>query len=273
MKRYTNKNTFHMKSERAPAPVITYRSRWKKGTLTIEAAFAFPLFLFACLCLIWTLEIQSIRISIISAAQNAAKNAAQDTAVIPVLNTVKLKSDIISLIGEERISRSIIENGTSGLSCWRSYMSSSTGQMNITVGYRVRLPLPIFGSPSAELQEKFVMHGWNGSEKSQEKNKNSDIVYMTDNGAVYHKDFHCSYLHLSIRFVSSDELKVMRNIGGGKYYPCEKCVIGEAMAGVYVTESGGRYHNSLNCSGLKRTIHAVKKSDIFAIGGCSRCSG
>ena len=44
----------------------------------------------------------------IDAAQNAAKSAAEDTAVIPVLNTIKLKSDIVDIIGEERIDRSII---------------------------------------------------------------------------------------------------------------------------------------------------------------------
>lgn len=32
----------------------------------------------------------------------------KDTAVIPVLNTIKLKSDIIRLLGKERIERSII---------------------------------------------------------------------------------------------------------------------------------------------------------------------
>ena len=46
------------------------------------------------------IEIQSIKIGVKQAAYSAAKSAAEDTAVIPVLNTIKLKSDIIRLLGK-----------------------------------------------------------------------------------------------------------------------------------------------------------------------------
>ena len=109
----TNKNKYLAKSERASVPKITKK---QKGSITIEAAFAIPLFLFAALCLIWMIEIQSIKIGVKQAAYSAAKSAAEDTAVIPVLNTIKLKSDIIRLLGKERIERSIIVDGSEGIS-------------------------------------------------------------------------------------------------------------------------------------------------------------
>ena len=114
----TNKNKILVRSERASAPKITGK---QEGSITIEAAFAVPLFLFAVLCLIWIIEIQSIKIGIKNAAYSAAKSAAEDTAVIPALNTVKLKSDMIRSLGKEKIDQSILADGSDGISCWSSY--------------------------------------------------------------------------------------------------------------------------------------------------------
>ncbi len=269
-----NKETSLMKSERASAPGIIDggRKSTRSGSVTIEASVAIPFFLFAAVCLIWLIEMQSIRISILTAAQHAAKSASEQTAFMPVLNTVKLKSDIVSLIGEERIGRSIIEGGASGISCWKSWMSPETGEMEITVDYKIQLPLGIFGNPSADQRETFRLHGWNGYKGGNDDGTDSEIVYITDHEAVFHEDIHCSYLELSIRFVSSTQLADMRNEGGGKYHACEKCVFGTAMAGVYITGTGTKYHNSLNCSGLKRTIYAVERSEVKGLRGCSRCT-
>ena len=129
----SNKNTPNPTIERASAPET-------RASVTIEAAVGIPLFLLAAVCLIWLIEIQSIELSILNAAQGAAKKASVQTAVVPVLNSIKFRSDLIKLIGEERIERSIIDGGCSGISCVRSYISAYTGEMNITVDYRIRIP-------------------------------------------------------------------------------------------------------------------------------------
>lgn len=261
----SNKNTPNPTIERASAPET-------RASVTIEAAVGIPLFLFAALCLIWLIEIQSIELSILNAAQGAAKKASVQTAAVPVLNSVKFKSDLVKLIGEERIERSIIEGGSSGISCIRSYVSPYTGEMNIRVDYRIRIPLSIFGSPSVRKKEEFRISAWTGYEDRGIDGEEGEIVYITESGSVYHEDYQCSYLQLSIGFVPYTELSGLRNGDGGKYYKCEKCVLGEAMTGVYITGYGNRYHNSLNCSSLKRTIRAVKKSEAAGRRGCSKCT-
>lgn len=261
----SNINIWNQQKKRASVP-------GPRANVTIEAAFAIPFFLFGILCLIYLMEIQAIRGSIHTAALNAAKSAAEEAAETPVLNTAYIESDIINLIGPERLERSIVEGGMTGIRCTKSYLSPLTGEIQISLEYRMRLPFSSFGNPSVKYTEEIKVKGWTGYEKGAADTEEDTIVYITDTGTVYHEDYQCSYLQLSIKLVSYDSLSELRNKSGGKYHRCEKCVHGEPPAGVYITEDGNKYHSSVNCSGLKRTVRAVKKSEVGGRTGCSRCT-
>lgn len=63
-----------------------------------------------------------------------------------------------------------------------------------------------------------------------------------------------------------------RNDNGEKYSPCETCSRHQNPSGtVYITGSGNRYHNDASCSGLKRTVRLVKKSQLGNMHVCSKC--
>lgn len=242
-----------------------------KASVTVEAALALPIFFLAVICLIYLLEITAIQTSIKAGTHSAAKTAAKEMYVMPILNSVKLQSDIVQAIGSDRLERSIVEGGSSGIHCLESYASPDTGEMHIVVRYRVKLPIPQFAVPAVPYKEKFVMKAWTGYQKEELGDDENETVYITDTGTVYHRDYQCTYLQLSIHLVPVSSLSSLRNDSGGKYYACARCTSGNLAGAVYITDTGDNYHTDIGCSGLKRTIYAVPLSEVGGKGACSRC--
>ena len=57
-------------------------------------------------------------------------------------------------------------------------------------------------------------------------------------------------------------------IGGGSIYR----EFWDKGSQLYLTEYGNRYHNSLICSRLKRTVYAIHVSKAVVKGACTKCS-
>ncbi len=247
-------------------------SKISSGSVTVEAAMTIPLFLFAILCMVYLLEIQSIQFSIAAATQHAGKLAAEQIPVVSVLNPIKLKTDIVNIVGAERLDRSIVEGGSGGIQCFTSYYDSGDEVVHIRVSYRVRLPFPEYMHIGQKICQEVEIKAWTGYQHMGLDEEDDSIVYIADTGSVYHSDYQCSALHVQIRFIPQAELSHYRNESGGKYYACERCVHGSTMSGVYIADYGLKYHNSLSCSGLKRSIRTVKKSQVKGRRPCSKCA-
>ena len=98
-----------------------------------------------------------------------------------------------------------------------------------------------------------------------------EYVYITESGSVYHRSKDCSHLRVSISICSSEDVASRRNASGEKYKPCEKCAGGKSTGLLFITDQGNRYHNSPACSGLKRTIKTVPLSEVEGWPACSIC--
>lgn len=254
----------------SPERVSSSACKNKKGSITVEAALAVPIFFLAVVSLLYLLEIMAVQSAVRAGLQSAGKQAMEEAYMATVLIPSKVEGDMISAIGQDRLERSIIVGGSSGLSCAKSYMSPTTGIGEIKVSYKVRLPIPVFAVPPVVYEESVRIKAWTGYEKSGFGNEKEEIVYVTETGIVYHKDYHCTHLELSVRMVQRSEVAGLRNESGGKYHACEHCAKG-GSGGVYITDTGNRYHSSLSCSGLKRTVYAVPVSETAGKGACSRC--
>lgn len=264
-------NQTHLKTKRASS-CASRRNARSKGSITVEAAFAIPFFFLAVLCIVYMLEVMAIRTSIRSGIQCVAKSVAEKAYTKSIVSVDTLENDIVQIIGKGRLDQSVVVGGSNGLHCEASKLSAITGIFNIKVTYEVRLPVPQISDLTVPMEESMRVKGWNGYVKAGFANDTEEIVYVTENGMVYHKDYNCTYLDLSVRMVDSEELDTIRNESMGIYHACEKCVHGGAKSSVYVTDYGDRYHNSLTCSGLKRTIYAIPLEEAIGKGACSKCA-
>ena len=241
-----------------------------RGSVTVEASMAVPLFFFAVISLVYLMEMMAIGTSVRSGLQYAGKMAVYEHYPAAVVIPSKLETDIVNAIGAGRLDRSIVMGGSSGIDCGKSYVSLRTGIGELCAEYKVHIPVPFFRIRGIPCKETLKIKTWTGYEKEGFSLNNERIVYLTETGLVYHKDYHCTHLDLSIRMEQIENVKNLRNINGGKYYPCAFCNAGSSDK-VYLTGSGNRYHGTISCSGLKRTIYAVPISEVVGKGACSRC--
>lgn len=133
----------------------------------------------------------------------------------------------------------------------------------------------VFGLPAQLLMSRARAHPWTGYKQGSgsggsDGSMGDPIVYVAENGTVYHLSRSCTHLDLNIRPIDSSQIGDVRNAGGGKYKPCELC--GGGSGTVYITNEGDRYHSSLTCSGLKRTIYEMRLSEVGNRRLCSRCA-
>ena len=241
-----------------------------KGSVTIEAAMAVPLFLFAVLCLLYLLEFHAISTTIYLNGMEVAKDAADDYLTVPFLPTYKLHRQLVNQIGSERLEASIIAGGANGLKITAVERDRENDELLILLTYHVEIPVPQFISQTIERNEEFHVKIWSG-DKRENTGVWGEVVYVAATGQVYHKRYSCSHLQLSIQFALLDGVGELRNQDGGRYYPCERCRMTAPALGVYITTTGNRYHSSLTCSGLKRSIRSVYRHEVPWLASCSRC--
>ena len=122
------------------------------------------------------------------------------------------------------------------------------------------------------MMNRYYTKMWTGYKS--EKIIDEDVyVFITESGSVYHLTENCTYLKLSISKVNAADLDTKRNESGKTYSQCEMCCDKSTLQEVYyITDYGERYHEVITCSGLKRKVYCVEKTEVDNWSVCSRCS-
>lgn len=257
----------------------------KRGSLTLETALVLPLFLFAILAMLQFAVIQHATSALLAGAQETVREMAvyayiQNMGVtagdgVPAKllrgglsaawasGQIQEKSGVGSELGNVSLLQSDFGNGT---------ILDLVGTFQPAHTYTV---LPV---KKAKGIFRARVRAWTGRTETitgqdrdqREQEKEEQTVYVAETGKVYHTDPECTHIRLSIRTVPESQLKGLRNASGGKYHRCEKCR-GSGNGTVYISPYGDKYHTSLSCSGLKRTISSVPLSEAEHLKACSKC--
>lgn len=188
-----------------------------------------------------------------------------------IISSVFVKAQLVQLLGEDYLNDSPLKSGTDSLMLWESEVFGTEDTIDLVVTYSVAPWIKTVDFLPFRMVNRYYGHIWNGYEVSGQAQV-KEVVYVAENGQVYHLDQNCTHLRLSIKKIGAGELHAARNNYGKRYSACEKCVKGGNFKIIYITDEGDKYHYNRDCPGLKRTVSPMLKSEAEKrYRPCGRC--
>ena len=190
---------------------------------------------------------------------------------------------LVNRVGREAVNASLIQNGAGGLSLSGSTLHKRN--LDLVLSYRW---IPLFGDlfgVSTPIVQRSCRRLWIGTpvakekeekeEEQEEEEEEEALVFVTENGIAYHRNQECRVFQIHPISTSLSAIGSLRNENGGKYYPCERCVLGKPVSEtVCYTDFGVRYHNVFDCPGLKRVLIRLALSEAKEkYKPCGFCGG
>ncbi|MGN0505015.1 MAG: hypothetical protein ACI4FZ_00525 [Lachnospiraceae bacterium] len=247
------------------------KSRLRSASLTAEAALVFPIFFFF-FYLLWQYflllllqlsvcrDVTAIALEYGGLGYVERKVAAESAEH---LSWVYLPIVRLSMEEKERTENRRVTCTVRG-----------EGEVCVEVRYDFLCEAPLLPTVRIPVKQSFCFYPYLGSYDSDrfaEEEEKKEVVYVTENGSVYHESAACTYLNFAIRSVAASEIEQERNDSGRKYTECERCRDEAHTAVVYVTKNGLRYHWKLKCSAISRNVIEKERSEVAGMRACSRC--
>ncbi len=251
-----------------------------KASFTVEAAFVMPIIVIVMAMFLYCFQVFRVEFAVQNALDQAVRAEAVEQTVAQSAGNDRLTGIANFALGigasakakqimtSNGMSFSFVNGDISGVYITSSKMEDD--YIKLVARYKIKMPFSVIGKKTFNIRQQAVARKWTGRSIDYENAENSEWVYVTKNGTVYHRSRECSYLNPSIKRASVTNIDSYRNSSHGKYYPCELCGRG-ARGSVYITTFGTRYHTDRNCSGLKRTIYHVRLDSLGGMPPCSKC--
>ena len=236
-----------------------------RGSLSVEAACAFPLFLMVLCALLSFFSVIRTELLLGTAMSDTVRELAGSED--PDFSR-KAAAKVLQAFQENGGTEERLGMGMTGLEICAD-ADASGGEARISARYRVAVPF--FSRFSLRMPLEISVSGrlWCG--KSFAEAADTQLVYVTQYGSVYHTSLSCRYLSPSVTSAGFAEIPGLRNKNGSIYYPCEICGAGPHAEQVYITGYGTRWHSDRNCAGIRRGIRRMTRAEAKDLPLCSYC--
>lgn len=267
-----------------------------RGSAVVEASMVLPLFIMAMLfifslgCCFKTKAViyEGLHETAVYLAEYSyLYDMAQQGADIDMpelvgdgISTATAKCKLMEYIDDTELVDRFVSGSMSGIAVTQADRDEDN-YIYVKICYKLKVDIPLFGTYKMLCTEKIRQRAYLGC-ISDEDSESGDgkYVYVAENAQVYHTSRECYHISLSVR-KGSVEQAVSKSEGkdqaaqkdGNKRTDCELCSRYKKNGSLYVTDDGSRYHYTLDCAGIKRTIYRVKKSDCSGLRPCSECAG
>lgn len=266
----------------------TGQDKTVRASMTVEAAMVVPLFLFAVMNLFSAVNDIAVHMRLETAMHRVGLELARTgyayhkvAAGCEVLESeiadvgfslFYVRERVADHAGREFLDRVGISGDSEGISFLQSKITDPE-YLDLSAVYTMGalfLPESFSDFQMVNRARLKVWTGYDNTVNSMAEDE-GEVVYITEQGEVYHLLRSCSHLQLTISQVSYADLSGYRNENGAAYHACERCAEGEISETVYITQEGDCYHTTLSCGSLRRTVLAVYLSEVGDRRACSRC--
>lgn len=271
------------------------RKRPKLGaSLTLEAALALSLFIFAAVCMILPMKVLNTERKV----QAALESVGEDFSRYAYIKKAAEESKYLSAAGTGDVAKGVCDYLVSGVA--QGYALAQIGKhvdtsalrqmtmertriledeemIDLVLDYEIRFPFPVLGLPALSRTARCSRRAWTGLpgkdyDGEGKRGDEDEIVYVGQNSTRYHRSRSCHYLANKLERVALADLEGKRNQSGSRYASCAVCG-SQAGAYVYIMPSGRSYHGSAACRAILAYVRAVRLSEVKHLGACSYCGG
>ena len=181
------------------------------AVFTLEAAVVMPVLACFFVSVLFFFRIMQIQLEVQRALDDTGRKLAvcattvsSDGAALPGMAEALLLREM----ADRTEAETYITGGKFGISLIGSDFSGE--EITLRAAYHIRLPIRIFWLWDFAMEQRADCRkwtGWSAAEGSDE----DQWVYVTQTGTVYHREYSCTHLELSIRSVAEAEIAALRH--------------------------------------------------------------